>query len=342
MKLIPLDNRDLIVDSCGRLVPPKGHVFVDLVRIIPLSTTQPGQGEGGLPPSSYTVRVNNNSNSLFICTGLMREGSVSHRIKWPNGRYFSQKFSQPEGNSGRNFPGGIAGNGFALDVPQHVGKGQRITVEIQGGTGVDGGTLNLWFWGVLRYLVKAADLEAGENACLIGYPTRGQNAIGDSLQSLLVDSPLEALRERPRFFCANANIRAAEWQLSNQCFDLLDEPFQLLSDVYTVEPNEVSDNNAVLIPGSDDMVLRAWRPIVTAEGETTAEATLSIRLPNGYSMMGGDLIPVTGLYWVPVFTTIRTRAGDRLILDVSSVGGALNEDPLSLQVEFMCTKRRRA
>lgn len=338
MNLVPVEHKDLVWNDCGQLVPPPGYLFIDLFRVIPFLATYPANGEGGLPPQPFSQRVNNNAKTLFVCSAVMVDTQTPFRIKWPNGRYFSQTPKKSESNTGTNFPDGSAGNGLALNAEQMVPAGGRITVEISGSSS-DSGTISLEFWGALRYMVKIEDCGEEASACIVGYPAKGRNG-REQVQKFLVDSPMEEYQKRPRYLCDAANIQANEVQLSNQCEDMLEENFTFFSETYTLDPNESSMNNAVIVPGADDLVLKEWRPIVSGTEGDTAEPTVAIRFPSGYSMTGGDLIPVTQLYWCPVFPSIRVRAGDRIIIDVSNINGTNGDDPVSLKIEFSATKKR--
>ena len=68
---------------------------------------------------------------------------------------------------------------------------------------------------------------------------------------------------------------------------------------------------------------------------------VQIRLPNGYSVTGGDQIPINLGYWYPMFPTLRVAAGTRFILDVTDpLGGEAGT--LTVTFEFDAVKRRRA
>ncbi len=341
MKLVPLDTSDLQVNQCGQFVPPPGHVFVPLFRIIPFSALLPGSGEGGLPPLPFTSKINNNSNTTFVCCGIMAQSATPYRIKWPNGHYFSATAPFSQQFTGTNFPYGVGGNGYAMNAPQVIGRGARIAVEISG-TSSDSGTVNIQFWGYLLYAVKvdARDSKNPELSCMVGYPNSRKGEAAERLQSFLVDSPIDILADRPRYLCAGQNIDANELQLSNQCQDLLDMQMTFFSETITLGPNEARQGIAILVPGADDVVLKKWRAYVTGE-DTTSEPTVAIQFPSGYSMTGGDLVPVTRLGWTPVFPSMKVRAGDRLVLDVSNVNGVFDDGDVSVKLEFSCERRKK-
>lgn len=330
-RLVPIETSDLRVNECGQFVPPPGYLFVPLFRIIPFAVSAPGTAES-LPTRPFTTKFNNNANTTFVCCGLMSQASTSYRIKWPNGHYFNASFQV----AGNTFPQGTAGNGLALNAPQVIGRGARIAVELPGG-GVD---VALQLWGYLLYMVKVEDCGANtpETTCIVGYPAAKGGEFGERIKSFLVDSPMEVFGLRPRYYCAAANIQANEVQLSNQCGDLNDESLTFFSETISLGPNETSFGNVILVPGASDVVLKAWRPIVSG-GETTSEPTFALQFPNGYSMTGGDLIPVTNLGWTPIFPSMRVRAGDRLVFDVSNINGVLNDEDVTLKIEFSAVRR---
>lgn len=344
MKLVPVETQDLVVNACGQFVPPPGHLFVPLFRIIPFSAIYPASGEGGLPPQPFTSKINNNSNTAFVCCGYMAQTATPYRVKWPNGRYFSSSATFSQVLTGANFPAGTAGTGLALNAHQLIGRGGRIAVEISG-VAADAGTVDIQFWGYLLYAVRVDDCGRSEPemSCLVGYPNSKKGDFEKRIQSFLVDSPMEVLADRWRYLCANANINANELQLSNQCGDLLDMSLTFFSPSITLGPNESSQGNIIIVPGADDVVLKKWRPIVSTEPDatTTSEPTISLQFPSGYSMTGGDLVPVTQLGWTPVFPSQKLRSGDRIVLDVSNINGVFGDDDVTVKIEFSAVRRSR-
>ena len=63
---------------------------------------------------------------------------------------------------------------------------------------------------------------------------------------------------------------------------------------------------------------------------------LGLRVPSGYSMTGGDLIPMV-FDWMPIFPTMRVRAGSRVIWDLSAIDGTGGH--FSTRLEFDAVKR---
>ena len=96
-----LKEADMVLDSCGRPSPPPGFKFVDLPRVINFTTIVPGSGN-----VAGQFRVTNNSKTLFLCRGISTTPAVPYRIKWPNGRFFSQQpfdGQLPAGRAGSSF-----------------------------------------------------------------------------------------------------------------------------------------------------------------------------------------------------------------------------------------------
>jgi len=74
---------------------------------------------------------------------------------------------------------------------------------------------------------------------------------------------------------------------------------------------------------------------------------VGIKFPSGYSITGGDLIPVSfdpskgALYWIPFFPTSRLRHGEQLIFDFAYALGSQNTAAVTVQIEIDGAKRRR-
>jgi hypothetical protein len=464
MGLELLTQADLVLNKCGRAVPPPGFKFVDLPRIIPFHHTPQGAVVPtvpffyGLPdspvtefqnivtvpvtlnvtegtPFSITVvgdvisiiapaagftvnqfiaawaaspassllsivltpsilvwfsqtvvaqvilpatfafsegwptqdRVENTSNTLFICMGIMLQTDpVQVRIKWPNGRYWNQF---PSGNpflaGSADFPQGTGGNLYALDEPVYIERGGKVAVEMSGTLAAAGANVDVHLWGKLRYLLKDRgglgevdgqtcivgypDSAKAQKApsCLVGYPVKAAATLSGATITMIKD-PVEVLKYRPRFSCwPNGNIMAPEFRLGNQCetytppgYD--DEAYTFFSDPYVLSAANSfqSYSNAVGVPGQDDVVIRRFRAITTWTDGATGVPVVGMRLPNGYSVTGGDQIPINLGYWVPVFPTLRIAAGTRLILDVAD---SLTADTgsITVQFEFDAVKRRK-
>lgn len=315
-------------------------------------------------------RVENASNTLFLCRGIMLQTDpLSVRVKWPTGRYWNQFPSNnpnATAGAGANFPQGTGGNLYALNEEVPIERGGKVAVEM---SGLSGGTVDIQFWGVLRYLLKdtnplaAIAAPLSENAvngdtCIVGYPATAQSAgaptclIGYPVPggakgqagSFYMKDPVAELKERQRFVCwPNGNIFAPEFLLGNQCETntppgFYDESYTFFSDAISVAANAQSYSNSVIVPGQDDIIIKRWRGILTWSDGGSGNPVIGVRSPSGYSLTGGDQIPFFLQYWIPMFPTLRLRAGTELILDVSFPGGS---GTVTVQIEFDAVKRRR-
>jgi hypothetical protein len=95
------------------------------------------------------------------------------------------------------------------------------------------------------------------------------------------------------------------------------------------------------------MVLKRWRAISVWDAMTTGDPVVGMRLPSGYSITGGDLIPCAPLFWVPFFPRQVVEgaaksggAGGRIIVDVSNIDAAGAN--ITTVIEFEAVKRRSA
>jgi len=337
-----LKEADMVLDACGRPSPPPGFKFVDLPRIINFTTFVPSVGEGGLAGPATQFRVTNNANTLFICrgVGMGQAQGVNFRIKWPNGRFFNQQPFTPGFAGAAVAPAGLAGNMVALNAEQPIEKGGRIGVQHTSGS------LNLDFWGVLRYLIKEVDdgAEPPGNYCIVGYPAMARNQKKTTWKLELIDDPIQALEALPRYACGpNQNIMVPEILLGDgpspgeTPAGRFDESFTFFGPTVTVAIDDTSYGNIALVPGHDDLILKRWRAISRWNGEeTTGVPAVGMRLPNGYSVTGGDLMPMAQ-QWMPFFPTLRVTAGTRIVLDIGNVMGT--GDTITTTIEFDCVKR---
>jgi hypothetical protein len=363
MGLEMLREADMVLNACGRPTPPPGAKFLDLPYVIPFQVVYDSTAEAPLP-SPFASRVQNITNTLFLVRAIsIRGGHINFRIKWPNGRYLNQTPSGPRGvlaggTADIAFPHGTGANMLALKDEQPIEKGGRITVEA---SGAYLGTLNFQFWGVLRYLLRETGGGRSTSVgCIVGYPAAASGEV--NRQNIKVDmmaDPLQALEARPRYLCGpNQNIMAPEFLLGNQCTPETpagyeDEAFTFLSDTYTLAAagagavEAQSYSNAVIIPGNDDVVIRRVRGIVIWAEATTGCPCFSLRRPDGYSITGGDLIPLTqttagqpALFaWLPMFPLLYVKAGDRLIIDLALIDAAGGN--ITVVLEFDAVKRRK-
>jgi hypothetical protein len=354
MGLELISEADQVLNACGRLQAPPGMKFIDLPRSIGVQVAGTPPIEGGTFPGPFAVHIENRANTLFLIDSLGVASTVGasnlipFRIKWPNGRYLQQNISQPQFGGPISWPSGLGSNALAFNSPQPIEAGGRITIEIPGGVA---GTLNLNFWGRVRYLLKQTNGRGGSAAaggavsCIIGYPAGAGGISGQNVPITYVDDPRELLARMARYCGPNGNILAPEFLLGNQCTAEVpagysDEPHTFFSPPITCAINKTNYGNPILVPGNYDVVVRRIRALSTYPDDgTTGNVVFSLRMPNGYSMMGGDKVPLVGLFeWLPVFPTLWVRAGDRIILDVSNINGAGSS--ISTTFEFDAAKRR--
>lgn len=356
MGLELITEADYVLNSCGRPVAPEGYKFVDLPRIIPFQFDTPKALEAPNPPPSQ-LRLTNSSNTLFICKGIgVKNNSVPWRIKWPNGRFFSQNPARG-GNQISAGPQGVGGALLTLNNPVPIERGARVSVEQSGG--FSSSSLKLELWGCIRYLLKegAAGVEGGGAgtgvSCIVGYPTIAKErpgVLGKYSVEMMAD-PIEALKLIPRYACGpNQNIMAPEFLLGDSPSPgevpagYVDESFTFFSDPIVVgtgatNPTE-NFGNAVIAPGHDDVVLKRWRPVsVWSGGLVDGTPLVGMRLPNGYSITGGDLVPAV-FNWMPFFPSIRLAAGTRLIVDLGQ-NDSTGNGTITTIIEFDAVKRRK-
>lgn len=345
-----LREADMILDACGRPVPPPGYRFVDLPRCMSFAASQNGGGEGPADIEfPYANKLENTSKTLFLCRGISTNTGLRFQVKWPNGRFWNQT-----PGAARQFIQGAGTRMFAMKNEQPIEAGGRIAVTVA--DGLTAGVLNVDFWGVLRYLLKDTAESRGaaqtlNQNCIVGYPSavRPGGPQSPHLAATMPD-PIAELDARPRYWCGpNGNIMAPEFMLGNQNpftpvgFD--DEPFTFFSDSIecgTAAADQQQLNNRVLIPGSDQVIVRGVRPIVSwSSDEVGGWPVFAVRTPSGVSVMGGDLIPqISAFQWLPFFPNIATNAGERLIVDVALIDVS-GEGSITTKFEFSAVKRRR-
>lgn len=315
----PISEADYVLSACGRRQPPPGVSWVDLPYVLPFNWSQ---FANAAPVTPAQGRLANNSKATFICRGVMIQSPVGVRIKWPSGRYLQQGPTWT-GQAQPGNPIGTGGNMIALNAEVEIEAGAKISIEMSGGTA---GLVNIQFWGMLRYLLMSA-------------PGGGA--------PVMVPDPIAELEGRPRYRCGPPqNIMAPEWLIGNQCTPetpdgFKDEPFTFFSPAIVVPVGGQIYNTATIVPGSDDVVVKRIRAISTyALDGGSAIPVFAMRLPSGYSVTGGDMVPTPFLFWWPVFPTMRLNPGDRVIIDMadmqSSGGGSI-----STVFEFDAVKRRK-
>jgi hypothetical protein len=322
----PLREADMVLDACGRRQPPSGYRWVDLPAVLPFNWSK---FEAVAPVTPAQGRIANNSRANFICRGVMIQSPVGVRIRWPGGRYLSQGPTWVNLPAPGN-PSATGGSIIALDTEQVIERGAKIAIEMSGGTA---GLVNIQFWGVLRYL-----LMSGKNG-----------GAGDGSAPVMMPDPIDELEARSRFRCGPPqNIMAPEWYLGNQCTretpdGFEDEAFTFLSGGITVPVGGQNFNNAVIVPGGDDVIVRRYRAITDYTALMPASSTVpvfSLRLPSGYSVTGGDLVPTPNLFWIPMFPSIRLHPGDRMIIDMGDMQ-PLGSGSVTTTFEFEAVKRRK-
>lgn len=353
MTLELLSEADYVLTACGRPVPPKGYRFVDLPRVIPFHFDNLVGEQPGTP---FNRTVSNTADTIFLTRGLVISSAFRARLRWPSGRFLSQTvmFNSSEEAS----PQGKGSTMLALTEEMPLDPDARVTVQISG-VDVASGGCDLNLWGVLRYMLKVGDeMDDGSRvpanprtACLVGYPTiTNLNKAGLDL----IDDPIETLKARPRYLCGpNQNIMAPEWALGNQCTletpdGWQDEPFTFFSPpIAIVNGGEVYSIPVIVPGGGEDVIVKSLKFFTTYSADYFSVPVLQIRLPNGYSMTGGDMIPVAydqdfipNVFELPVFPTMPLKTGMRLILDAADmlVSGA---GTATLIVQFVGVKRRR-
>jgi hypothetical protein len=344
MSLELLQEADYVLNKCGRPVAPKGYRFVDLPRILPYRQKVTGFGEGGTFTSSQG-KLQNNSNTLFLCKGLAASaGTPAFRLKWPNGRFFNQHpFAAVS-----SYPQGVGAAMFAFKRPQPIEKGGRIGIEQTGE-----GTVLLQFWGVLRYLMKdTGPGSPAESSCILGYPAWATGAAGNGFKIQTMADPIGVLENLDRYLCGpNQNIYAPEFRMNVDDYftpeGSAEESFNFFSPPIVVAAGAQNYGTAVIIPGSDDVVLKRWRAVSTWDAETVGDPVVGMRLPSGYSITGGDLVPCSPLFWTPFFPRQVVAgsgkaggAGGRIIVDVGNIDAS--GDNITTVIEFEGVKRRAA
>lgn len=354
MKLELLQDADYVLSACGLPNPPPGYRFVDLYRVIPYHF----DGLTGQPGAPFNQSISNNSDTLFLCLGIVLQSGYLMRVKWPSGRFLSQQLEFVLAQNAS--PQGTGSSMIAFETPVPIRPDQRVSIQISGLT--IGASVDCQFWGVLRYLMKDIDVAGSrrggrsEASCIVGYPS----AIpGAGLDAASIADPIAALQALPRYLCTpNQNIMAPEWALGNQCTpetpdDYTDEAFTFFSPVITVPSGSEVYGVAVIVPsGSEDVVIKGLTFYVTLTGGAgfVAIPTVQIRLPNGYSVTGGDYLPVVtdfdvipSVFQIPVFPTLRVRSGDRIIIDAADMLVANGPGTSTVKIQFDgCKRRKRA
>lgn len=360
-------------DNCGRPIPDEVPKWIPLPRILSFQATYTGS-----PVVGTQKRITNASPFPLMLVGMAiaPDTAVSFRVKWPNGHYLSQSSLTPVQTGGPIVgPVGQAGNMAAFADQVEIPPGGRIAIENSGVAG----QLNLSFWGFLKApldllppeaaksivavdqaAARAAGAGAGGVSCLIGYPTGGNCLIGypsavsttkaggTPAAAGLVPSQVDRsgidLGESLRFQC-NRNLMLPEWGQGNQCGTFVPagmdaDQFQLFSNPVSLAADQQSTNVPMTVPGVNGAktIIRAFRVLATWT-DLVAVPTVALRLPNGYSITGGDQIPLTPFQWLPWFPRVGINAGTRIILDWGNQQ-ATGAGTITFQLEFDCVKLR--
>lgn len=303
-------------------------------------------GSNGVPSQG---RFLNNTNTEFIAKGLVLQNTCEVKIKWPNGHFLTQSPVISENNEPGGAPNGRGSSLVTFSKYMPIDRGARIGVSVSG----DSGSVNLQMWGVLRYLIRAADSDASRasegvgGSCIVGYATPAQTA--GRLQ--LMDDPIAALESRDRIICGpNQNIMAPEWFLGNQCCldtppGYEDESFTFFSEPVVLDAKDGSAfGRAIVTPGAEELVIRRFRVITQVVSGTGGFSTAQIRLPNGYSFTGGDMINFSNFgNWFPMFPRAVIKGqggGGRIIIDIANSNPSA-DGQISTVIEFDAAKRRK-
>lgn len=295
--------------------------------LVNVSTPDPTLGAPFLAPIHVTggsvvgigtsaSRVENKARVPFLCRGVSFvrvQAGTAIRIWWPNGRNLEQTVSAA------NFI--QSGSGMRTLQPEvMIEPDGKITIEILPAAFPDGQTLFIYFWGVLRYLLKA---DGTEPAPYLPDISRAPRIPGTS----------------------NQNIMAPEWRLGNQCTPetpdgYVDEPFTLYSSAIANPVGEATIGVPVEVPNDcEDFVIRNIQfNEVLDDTVNSGTAALQIRLPSGYSLTNGDYLPND---WTgPVFPPLHVSGGGRIILDDADMD-ATGTGNITTTVQFDGVKRRR-
>lgn len=340
MGLELLKEADMILNDCGRPMAPPGSKFVDLPRMFGYATAGGVVVCVGVPYVSGSQRVQNKASTLFMCEGLaILPGSTPRfNIRWPSGRYLLRQPPGYDGVIGGSiwFPTGYGSQMIRLAQPEPIPADGRVVIDTYGGF-----SLYLVMVGRLRYVVTDKGPRKGAVSCIVGYPAEGREQQARPPVPMM-PNPIAALANMPTYPCElpNGNIMAPQTWLGNQCTPETPEgkrhnQYTLFSDPITVLTGQTSTSNAVLIPGNDDVIFRRMR-VHCPSDESSNIPTFGLRTPSGYSVTGGDLVPVAyGQQWFYFFPGgIRCKAGDRLILDVGNFGDDAGAAPITTTFEF--------
>lgn len=317
-----LTQADMVLNACGRPLPPPGYRWVDLPRIIPFQVVL----AANVP--QLVSRIQNIGNTVFLCRAVSitsSTGAMAYQIRWPNGRVLEAAVALNPIGTGQIM------KALLPEVPLEP-QGQ-VSITLNSTIGADAGeTVTMLFYGVLRYLLKATGNEA--------------------------PSPIMSLSQAPRVKSGpNQNIMCPEWLLGEQCTPetpagYWDEPFTLFSDPITIDATTQIPiiDFAVQLPGDcESFVIKRWGFSVTLDaGVLTGQPVVGWRLADGYSITGGDQVPTiqnsgiapspsAGTQFLP---SLAVPGGQRMFLD-AALQDVTGTGPITTVVRFDGVKRRK-
>jgi hypothetical protein len=310
-----LTQADLTLNNCGRPIPPAGYRWVDLPRVIAVQKVLP------TATAQFVFRVQNIARTVFLCRSVaINTVSCAYQIRWPNGRVL-------EGAVARNPIG--TGQMMKAELPEvPLDPDGQISIALNSTIG--GGaqeTVTILFYGVVRYLLKATGNEPPFTVMSLTQARRVRNG-------------------------PNQNIMCPEWLLGEQCTPetpagYYDEPFTLFADPVALAIGLASYDNAVQIPGDCEwFVIKRWSfDVVVDELVTAGQPVVGWRLPDGYSITGGDMVPALAtadqpVAEGPVFVSLPVRGGTRMFLDFADIDTA-GVGNITTTVRFDGVKRRK-
>lgn len=310
MKLRPITPDMLRFDSCGRLVPPEGFVFLDVFRVLPMRLEQPASSEGGTPAAPVVRRVSNQAATIFYAQGLAcANDGLEFSFRWPSGRSLQYQ------RATTNFPLGLNNRQWCFEAPVPVVAGDTITLECASG---DGGSVELQLWGYLRWLLSLDDAAASnvDCNCLVGYPVNR----GLSPEASAALPGVAEVQAHPRYSCdpVGQNLAAVAVQLGNQAYGGVPCEFETLP--VTLGYNEGVFDQRVLVPFAGLVVISGIRVRARWSDNwpqaVSSDLNYAVRMPDGYQLTGSDLVSNAALGFTPVFPTVPVRGGERLSFDL--------------------------
>lgn len=309
MALQRLQEADYVLSRCGRPLPPAGYRWVDLTRVIPYRRVVPAAN------TQFSDRVVNLANTVFLARCVfVKTGTLSFRIKWPNGHYLERNISEFNPVS----PGQAA---IALEPEIQIDPQGKIEIDVSATLSgeITTDTIQIYIVGALRYLLKAVGDEPPPYKLSLSHAPRVRRN-------------------------ADQNIMAPEWLLGDQCYPetpagYWDEPYSQLSPSMVVAVGQMVPDFTVLFPGDADVVIRRVTFIEKQDaGVLTGFAAYNIRFPDGYSPTGGDFISSFWAgSWLP---SMKISRGARAFIDMSTVDST-GVGNFTTTIRFDGVKRRK-